>query len=456
MSGASDTLDPIAAAKRDIAGSKDLMAEVARDLGQQELWLARYQRAEERRERRIRLQEQIHRLKLRSLLFWRRSKRLVLFVLGLISSAATSLAKTVANLFAAIYRGITEAVLWLRPRASALARTLWRKLTLSVAWLVLQSRVLADSAIRAVSRALSWVVARSQTLGIAFRRSCAAFGAWTLFQAKRLARASARLSARAASSLTTRSRHLAARSQAIGASALRRTGHMTRAGVEKSKIASSWLGANAQTSARRLHKVLAVAAASLMARSRNLAARSQAIGASALRHTGHVTRAGVEKSKIASSWLAANAQTSARRLHKVLAVAAASLMARSRNLAARSQAIGASALRRTGHVTHAGVEKSKTASSWLAENTRKSSQKLHGGLLATSASVVLRAQALARMSVSGASAGLSRLPLTAKRRSPADRRDPQSPAHRALVIRRSTALIHYEPKQDRFSGLRAN
>jgi hypothetical protein len=260
--------------------------------------------------------------------------------------------------------------------------------------MVLRSRILAHTAARAASRGLSWVAARSQALGIAFRRSCTAFGAWTLFHGKRLARASARLSARTA----------------------------------------SWL----------------------MARSRNLAAASQALGASALRRTGHMTRAGVEKSKIASSWLGANAQTSARRLHKVSAVAAASLMARSRSLAARSQAIGASALRRTGHVTHAGVEKSKTASSWLAENTRKSSQKLHGGLLATSASVVLRAQALARMSVSGASAGLSRLPLTAKRRSPAERRDPQSPAHRALVIRRNTALIHYEPKQDRFSGLRTN
>jgi len=175
-----------------------------------------------------------------------------------------------------------------------------------------------------------------------------------------------------------------------------------------------------------------------------------------LHRTGHVSRAGVEKSQIASSWLAAKTHASARRLHAVSALAAAALMARSRNLAARSQAIGASALRRTGHVTHASVEKSKTASSWLAENTRKSSQKLHGGLLATSASVVLRAQAFARMSVSGASAGLARLPLTGKRRSPAERRDPQNSAHRALVIRRNTALIHYEPKQDRFSGLRAN
>jgi hypothetical protein len=131
-------------------------------------------------------------------------------------------------------------------------------------------------------------------------------------------------------------------------------------------------------------------------------------------------------------------------------------MARSRHLATASRALGASAFRRAGHATRAGVEKSKTASSWLAENTRKSSRKLHGGLLATSASVVLRAQAVARMSVSGASAGLAWLPLTAKRRLPADRRDQQSPAHRDLVIRRNTALIRYEPKQDRFSGLGAS
>ena len=40
MTGASDTLDPIAAAEAGIVGSKHLIASVANDLSQQERWLA--------------------------------------------------------------------------------------------------------------------------------------------------------------------------------------------------------------------------------------------------------------------------------------------------------------------------------------------------------------------------------------------------------------------------------
>ena len=55
MTGASDTLDPIAAAEAGIAGSKHLIASVADDLSQQERWLAHYQLAEKRHARRAKL-----------------------------------------------------------------------------------------------------------------------------------------------------------------------------------------------------------------------------------------------------------------------------------------------------------------------------------------------------------------------------------------------------------------
>ena len=65
MTGASDTLDPIAAAEAGIVGSKHLIASVANDLSQQERWLAHYRVAEKRRARRVKIQEIIYRLELR-------------------------------------------------------------------------------------------------------------------------------------------------------------------------------------------------------------------------------------------------------------------------------------------------------------------------------------------------------------------------------------------------------
>ena len=64
MIGASKTLDPIEAAEADIAGSKDLIAAVARDLGQHERWLAHYHVAEKRHARRMMVQETVARIEL--------------------------------------------------------------------------------------------------------------------------------------------------------------------------------------------------------------------------------------------------------------------------------------------------------------------------------------------------------------------------------------------------------
>ena len=239
MSGASDTLDPIASAERGIAGSKDLMASVARDLGQHQRWLAHYQLAEERRERRIRLQELIYRLKLRFRRLLRWSKRLALISLRLARSVATSLARTGARLVADAGRRTMEGVVWLRPRVYALYGTVQRWLTASWVWILSQSRILAGATVSASSTGFARLAARSRVLAIALRRSFTAFAAWTLFQVQRFALVSIRVSATTSSWLMVRSRSLAAALHVLGASALRQAARIARVG-RLTRISGMW------------------------------------------------------------------------------------------------------------------------------------------------------------------------------------------------------------------------
>lgn len=75
MSGASRTLDPIAAAEAGIAGSKNLIAAVADDLSQHQRWLAHYRVAEKRHARRLWFQELMYQLELRRRRLMRLSTR---------------------------------------------------------------------------------------------------------------------------------------------------------------------------------------------------------------------------------------------------------------------------------------------------------------------------------------------------------------------------------------------
>ena len=56
LAGASDTIDPIDAARDDIAGSKDLIASAVEDLTQHQRWIENYRVAETRHARRVRRQ----------------------------------------------------------------------------------------------------------------------------------------------------------------------------------------------------------------------------------------------------------------------------------------------------------------------------------------------------------------------------------------------------------------
>ncbi len=123
MTGASDTLDPIAAAEAGIVGSKHLIASVANDLSQQERWLAHYRVAEKRRARRVKFQEIIYWLELRRRRVMRWSRRLALHCLRLAKIAAAFLWRAAVALFVVVRRAATACLDWLRPRAYALALT---------------------------------------------------------------------------------------------------------------------------------------------------------------------------------------------------------------------------------------------------------------------------------------------------------------------------------------------
>ena len=212
MTGASDTLDPIAAAERGIAGSKNLIAAVADELSQQQRWLAHYQVAEKRHARRLKFQELIYWLEIRRRRLMRMLKRLGLALLSLMRSVAFFVSRTAISLFVILRRTVIACATWLRPRAYALARTLRRWLaafwawtlvtsgilartllkaaSISFAWICLKGGALARAALKAASISRAWLVVRSRELALLLQRSLSASAAWTGAKADVLARAS--------------------------------------------------------------------------------------------------------------------------------------------------------------------------------------------------------------------------------------------------------------------------
>ncbi|MGH6831624.1 MAG: hypothetical protein ACRECM_01170, partial [Methyloceanibacter sp.] len=205
MSGASRVLDPIEAAEAGIAGSKDLMAAVADDLSQQERWLAHYRLAEKRHARRVKVQELIYQLELGRRRLMRFLKRIGLLSLRLARSIASFVAGTAVALFVIVRRAVTACIVWLRPRAYALALLLRRWLAAFWVWTVATSRMLARASLKAMSIGWAWLVVQSQALAIALRRWGAAAWKWTRINAAILARASLNYASLASSWIATTS-----------------------------------------------------------------------------------------------------------------------------------------------------------------------------------------------------------------------------------------------------------
>jgi hypothetical protein len=259
VTGASDTLDPIAAAEAGIAGSKHLIASVADDLSQQERWLAHYRLAERRRARRLKFQELIYWLELRRRRVVRWATRLALITLRLARTAALFLWRTAVALLVMLRSAAIAGFLWLRPRVYALMLALAALLTASLAWTLVQARAIARVAWRGASIAAAWLMHQSQILGtILWRWLIAAWG-WTWTQFTRLARASIKGASIGAAWSAAQSRSLALwlRRETTRLVSWTRTkaGHFSRASLATASLGFSWAPA-ANNAAGSTHRAL--------------------------------------------------------------------------------------------------------------------------------------------------------------------------------------------------------
>ena len=244
MTGASDTLDPIAAAEAGIVGSKHLIASVANDLSQQERWLAHYRVAEKRRARRVKIQEIIYWLELRRRRVMRWSRRQALNCMRLARTAAAFLWRNAVALFNILSRTAASCLAWLRPRAYALALLLAAWTIAFLAWTATEARLLARTLANAAAIAAAWTVHQSRVLGAMLRTWSLAAWAWTRVGATRLARVSIKGASIGATWSAARSRSLATslrrESTKLASWTRRKAGHFSRASLATASLGFSW------------------------------------------------------------------------------------------------------------------------------------------------------------------------------------------------------------------------
>lgn len=260
MTGASDTLDPIAAAEAGIVGSKHLIASVANDLSQQERWLAHYRVAERRRARRVQFQEIIYWLELRRRRVMRWSRRLALSCLRLARTAATFLWRNAVTLLVILRRVAAACLAWLRPRAYALALILAAWSIAFLAWAATEARLLARAMANAAAIAAAWTAHQSRVLGAILRTWLIAAWAWTRV-ATRLARVSIKGASIGAAWSAAQSRSLATslRRETIqlASRTRRKAGHFSRASLATASLGFSW-AQSTERHGQANHRALAV------------------------------------------------------------------------------------------------------------------------------------------------------------------------------------------------------
>jgi predicted membrane protein len=163
VSGASDFLDPVEAAQDEISRSKRVIASALDDLSHHHSWLETYHREERRRAQRLRRRETLQALKhKRQRAAWRvRRVALTSFV-----------AMRTTALFLA--RNGTAFLAWGAPRAQALATLLARELSAATVWSWQTARHFARKGYEAAAIGFVWFVRASDVLGIAFRKRLAA------------------------------------------------------------------------------------------------------------------------------------------------------------------------------------------------------------------------------------------------------------------------------------------
>ena len=174
MSSASDTLDPVGAAKDDISRSKHLIASTLDELTRHHSWLENYHRAERRRAQRLSRQEALQRLKLRrqraAWLLW----RFILISFAAMRSTAIFLVRTGGAFLRAAHKFTLRATAWTAPRVYALAVIVLRSLSAGVVWSWRTALSLARTGFAGASIGFAWSVRTSDVLGVALRRRLSA------------------------------------------------------------------------------------------------------------------------------------------------------------------------------------------------------------------------------------------------------------------------------------------
>ena len=197
LAGASDTIDPIDAARDDIAGSKDLIASAVEDLSQHQRWIENYRVAETRHARRVRRQELMLAIELTTKRILRALRRFALLTARLAratwrvaASVSVRVARAVAAASIYAYALTRSAIAWTSPRVHALAVATGRRIAAAFAWTLHQGRMLARATLERAARAYAWSAPRARVLALAAYRTTEAGFSWLGAKVSTLARAS--------------------------------------------------------------------------------------------------------------------------------------------------------------------------------------------------------------------------------------------------------------------------
>jgi hypothetical protein len=263
VSGAVDTLDPVEAARADIAGSKHLIASVTDDLSQHQEWLKNYRVAEKRHARWLQFQELKYQTELKRRTTARAVKR---FALGV--------ALLVRSVWLFVVKWTTAFVAWLKPRAHAFALTLARWTAAGLAWTWATAAKIARALLNATLATFVWIATTSRDMALALVRAASIAAARIGVQSVAFAHALQRLlywawlqtlifarTSRNAASIALA--WTAAQSAAL-AHALRRllyrswlhTRIVARTSLKATSIASAWITVQSVALAHKLQRLL--------------------------------------------------------------------------------------------------------------------------------------------------------------------------------------------------------
>ena len=238
MSGASDSVDPVEAARDDVERSKHVIASALDDLSHHHSWLESYHRDERRRAERLRRQEELRRLERRRQRMAVRLRRTAMaFWRGAMAFFAASW-----KIITFIARNLVALVKWTAPRAYALTVLLGAWLAAAASWTWRATAFVTRKGFLASTVALAWMVRASDILGVAFRKHLSVAFTWLGATIARLAAPSLNR----AGAAWTRTRHRTKRL----AIALSRT--LAEEWARLRSVLSRWVTVDAPNAARGL------------------------------------------------------------------------------------------------------------------------------------------------------------------------------------------------------------